>query len=158
MVARRRRSLPGLQLRAWLRADGLRRNASGSDVVDDDETLEAALKALRKLSRELLAERGPALAADEAWRTAFIKQLLAEDTLEEQTRVALQKVPIIPGPSGEFFTLAELGEAAKEGSRLYIATRPYPKGAYPSPTVLLAGGPPSPRCSPRGGASTSPTW
>ena len=139
VVASRSLELPGLQVNAWLRADGLRRNASGSDVVDDDETLHSAQVALRKTSRELLASLGRDLAEDELWQQAFIAQLLDEQSLDDQAKKVLHQLPLIPGPSGERWTLDELAESARENSRLYFARRPWPKGSYPVPTVLLEG-------------------
>ncbi|MDP1824164.1 MAG: hypothetical protein Q8L48_13005 [Archangium sp.] len=139
VVASRGMKLPGLQLNGWLRADGLRRNASGSDVVDDDQTLQSALVALRKASRELLGSLGKDLAEDDLWRRAFIAQLLDEETLDDQAKKVLHQLPLIAGPAGELASLDELAGAAREHARVYVAKRPWPKGSYPAPTVLLSG-------------------
>ncbi len=136
LVAQRSKQLPGLQVHARLRADGLRRNASGSDVVDDDPLLADALHALRKVSRELLAAHGGELVKDEAWRQSFIERLLADD-FDEPSKKAVGKLPLLPDPAGEWLSLAELAEYAREHTRVNIATREYPKGSFPPPTVLL---------------------
>ncbi len=136
VVTKRIRQLPGLQVHAWVRADGLRRNASGSDVVDDDATLELIHVALRKVSRELLSSMGQELAKEPSWRFAFLRRLLEEKTDDVQP---LHKLPLIPGPAGEYYSLGELAEAVRKNSCLHIARQKWTKGSYPTPTVLLTG-------------------
>jgi|GEM_PF-2089411 hypothetical protein len=140
LVASRELSLPGVQVEAWLRADGLRRNASGSDVVEDDETLQAALTALKDVSRTLLLEAASALCAEETWRQAFIARLLAPK-VPDDVRRALEQAPLLPGPAGEWVTLAEVKAASSKHGRVHVASRPWPKGTYPDATVLLSGSP-----------------
>ncbi len=139
LVAERKKPMPGLQLRAWLRADGLRRNASGSDVVDDDPILVEAFNALRKVSRELLIAQGKALAKDEVWRKYFIELLLLGE-LEDQVRKALCALPLLPDPAGDWVSLGELEDYARENKRVNVATREYPQGSFPTPAVLLPKG------------------
>lgn len=148
-VASRDLELPGVQVLAWLRADGLRRNASGSDVVDDDPLLREATRELHKLSRELLAEHAAALAESRFWRRDFVHRLV-EGELDGKTRTVLQAVPLVPGPAGEFFTLAAFVEDMRKEGRISVATQAWTKGTYPEPTVLLLAEPGLEALLPRG--------
>ncbi len=137
LVATRSLALPGLQLEAHLRADGLRRNASGSDVVDDDALLDEALKALRKVSRTLLSERLEALCTVERWRKEFIAWLL-HPSLEAEVKKVLQGARVLPGPAGEWVSLEAVATAQRSHGWLPFAFEPLPGGTYPDGTVLLA--------------------
>ncbi|MDP2273306.1 MAG: hypothetical protein Q8K32_21385 [Archangium sp.] len=150
VVAERQKPLPGLQLRAWLRADDLRRNASGSDVVDDDVILDQALVALRKISRELLEQHGKQLAKDPAWRTAFLDTLLAQETLDPQVKKLLFDVPLLPSPGDEWLSLDELTKAAKSNGCVYTSKSTWPRGSFPPATVMVVGEPPFARLLPPG--------
>lgn len=136
LVADRTLQLPGVQLEAWLRADGLRRNASGSDVVDDDPVLLEVRRALTKLSRSLLLETLDDLCERAAWREHFVARLL-EGEEDTDVKFMLQRARLLPGPAGEFSTLAEVTQEAREHGRLHFATQEWPKGSYPAYTVLL---------------------
>ncbi len=139
LVASRVLLTPGVQVQAWLRADGLRRNASGSDVVDDDEVLLEAQKALRKATRELLETSLESLCEDDAWRRAFVGQLLEPSQLDAKGKEVLERAPLLPGPADERSSVAAVTEALRQTGRLYVAKQRWPKGTYPEPTVLLAG-------------------
>ena len=136
-VARRVLTLPGVQLRAWVRGDDFRTNASGSDVVDNDPALVAALQALGAWSLDGLQRQVARLRAepDEALRGTFVARLLRDDTPKE-ARAILEEAPVIPGPSGERLSVAELQAEVKAGRPLHVATSLYPEGTYPKPTVL----------------------
>lgn len=160
LVARRELELPGVQVHAWLRGDGLRRNASGSDVVDDDPTLQQALAALRGLSVELLERRVRALEDDqEAWRHHFLERLVQlaprpkkggavevvtfdgpKTAVDPRVRELLSRAKVLPGPAGEYYSPAELEAAVEKDGRLHVATERHPEGSYPRPTVYLPPG------------------
>lgn len=142
LVAARSLELPGVQVEAWARADGLRRNASGSDVVDDDDTLQAVLKALRSESVELLEGALESLCAEPVWRKHFTSRLLLPELLSAEVKALLEKAPLLPGPSqGEWFSLAAVRQALQKDGRIHVAKRPYVKGSYPEPTILIADNP-----------------
>jgi hypothetical protein len=134
-VARRHLLLHGVQLEAVVQCDAMRRNASGTEVVDDDPHLEKALQALKRISLEELERlaKNPSdtLRARVAWR------LMHARDLDEQTTRVLRRVPLFRGPAGELLPLEVLDEAVKSRGRLNVANAPYPKGSYPEPTVLL---------------------
>ncbi|MCC6338088.1 MAG: hypothetical protein IT380_29350 [Myxococcales bacterium] len=136
-VATRFTILPGLQLQAWLRGDGFRTNASGSDVVDSDEGLKAARAALEQLSLDALSRQVQRLkdVPDDALREDFVARLLSEETSQE-ARAILEEAPVLPGPSGERFSVAEVKAEVKAGRPLHVAHSLYPEGSYPRPTVL----------------------
>lgn len=136
-VATRFVILPGLQLNAWVRGDDFRTNASGSDVVDSDAGLKAALAALKQLSLDALTRQVQRLKdePDEGLRLDFVTRLLSEDTSQE-ARAILEEAPVIPGPSGERSSVAEVKAEVKAGRPLYVAHSLYPEGSYPRPTVL----------------------
>jgi hypothetical protein len=140
LVASRTVTLPGLQLEAWVRADGMRRNASGSDVVEGDQLLDSTLVALRRVSVELLTEKGPKLAEDEAWRAAFTRRLIEGDLKDPRARAQLEALPLIPGPAGEAWSVADFKEAARDEKRVYVAKKEYPEGSYPTPAALVTFG------------------
>ncbi|MFZ5444615.1 MAG: hypothetical protein ACOZQL_31770 [Myxococcota bacterium] len=135
-VAPRVLELPGLQVRGWLRADQMRRNASGSDVVDDDPLLREATKALQRLSRELFAELAPKLVGEKPWRRAFVNRLV-EGEPDTATRTVLQSLPLVPGPAGEFYPLAAFEDSMRRDGCISVADRPWKKGTYPEPTALV---------------------
>lgn len=128
--------LPGLPLEATLLSSELRRNASGSDVVDDDERLVAALALLEKRSLTLLDEQLDALCAKPEWRAWFISRLLEEE-LEPQLAKRLSKARVLPDPAGEFISPHFVAEKFKKNGRVLIATRTWAKGSFPEGTVLL---------------------
>ncbi len=150
VVTERQKVLPGLQLRAWLRADELRRNASGSDVVDDDEILEQALVALRKISRELLGQHGKQLAKDPAWRKHLLDKLLQPENLDPQAKKLLHDVPLLVGPGDEWLSLDEITQAAKSNGCVYTSKGTWPRGSYPPSTVMIFGNPPFTKLLPAG--------
>lgn len=137
VVTQRRLTLPGVQLRAWVRGDELRTNASGSDVVDNDAGLEAATKALDALSLSGLEAQVKRLQAepDEELRAALVARLLRDDT-PKAARALLEEAPVIPGPAGERVSVAALRAHVQAGQPLYVAHSLYPKDSYPAPTVL----------------------
>ena len=137
VVVRRLVTLPGVQLQAWLGSDELRTNASGSDVVDDDPVLLAALKELRRVSLQGLAAdvKRLRLEPDEELREAIVARLLCDDTPAD-ARAILEEAPVLPGPSGERSSVAEVRAAVKSGQPLHVAHSLYPAGTYPRPTVL----------------------
>ncbi|MEW5742930.1 MAG: hypothetical protein AB1938_28705 [Myxococcota bacterium] len=137
VVTTRVLTLPGLQLHAWVRGDDFRTNASGSDVVDSDKALQAALRALAELSLEALAQQVARLRVqpDEAVRDDLLARLLSSDTSPE-ARAILEEALLIPGPSGERCSVAELKAEVAAGRSLYVAHSVYPEGSYPRPTVL----------------------
>ncbi len=138
LVAQRRVTLPGLQCFAWVRGDELRRNASGSDVVDDDPGLAAALDVLRGISFELLDARVTDLVAgdDPPLRRDLLAMLLKEK-LDPKARKLLERAPLLPGPAGEWVSLAELQASVAKGNPVRFATRVWPEGTYEPPAVLL---------------------
>lgn len=137
VVTERRMTLPGVQLRAWVRGDELRTNASGSDVVDNDPGLVAAMQGLEALSLAALGAQVARLqvTGDEDLRAALVARLLRDDT-PKAARTVLEKAPVIPGPSGERLSVAELREHVAAGHPLHVAHSLYPKDSYPHPTVL----------------------
>lgn len=140
MVAERYVILPGAQVEAWVRADDMRRNASGSDVVDDDPLWLAARAGLEELSLQLLEAQVRSLGDDSRARRPLVARLLDPDVRDATKRV-LVEAPLIPGPAGEWWSLAQL-EAAVQNGPLHVAKQPYGRGSYPAPTVLLTPGAP----------------
>lgn len=137
VVTQRRVTLPGVQLRAWIRGDDMRTNASGSDVVDNDAGLDAARKAVDALSLSALEAQVKRLqaGADEELRAALVARLMRDDT-PKSARAILEEAPVIPGPSGERVSVAALRAHVQSGQPLHVAHSLYPKDSYPVPTVL----------------------
>ena len=144
LVSRRRLVLPGAQCVAWLRADEMKRDASGSDVVDDDPLLRAALSRLRTASLELLQRQVDDLGASSALREALLERLLDRAAPDEVRRI-LEGAPLLPGPSGEWLSVRALKAEVAAGRPIYFATGSYPRGTCPEKTVLL---PPGSRLEP----------
>lgn len=140
VVATRQPKLRGVQVEAWLRADGMRRNASGSDVVEGDALLEQALEALDEASVELIGARGARLCEDPAWREHFIARLARKDGRSAPGADALARLPLLPGPAGELLSLVEVEAAARAAKRLHVAFARHDEGTYPAGTVLLPEG------------------
>lgn len=177
LVTQRTPELPGLQVRAWLRGDDLRRNASGSDVVDGEPAFEVALEALRNVSRDLFRERLATLQDDDTvWRRFFVERLLeltattkdgpAADVLtfaprgrkgrragskEEPLHVEalLRAAKLVPGPGGEWYSMDEVHATAGREGRLLFSYHRHPRGSYPEPAVYLPPGSQWTRLMPR---------
>ncbi|MFT3711128.1 MAG: hypothetical protein QM817_26160 [Archangium sp.] len=142
-VSSRQLELPGLPLHAWLSSSELRRNASGSDVLDDDETLLAAQVKLRELSVELLDAHLVELCGNTQWRRRLAAMLQTANADSNRNRLVvdvLHNAPLFPGPSNDWSTYEQLAEAVKRNGCLHVATEHWPANSYPSPTVLLKSG------------------
>ncbi|MGI5860620.1 MAG: hypothetical protein ACOX6T_01025 [Myxococcales bacterium] len=154
-VITRELELPLVQVVAWARDDQLQRNASGSDIAESDPRYEALLSGLRSLCVELLADLATGLARGPDER---VRALLAEAALraaadgapplDPRARQVLDSAPILPGPAGEWTSVAAFRAEAKAGRRLRFATRPLPAGSYTGPAILLAGSTPLARLLP----------
>ncbi|MBI3181656.1 MAG: hypothetical protein HYZ28_05900 [Myxococcales bacterium] len=137
--------LPGLQLWALASCDSFQRNASGSDVVDTDSNVTVARVKLTGIADELLQELVKRLVEK---GEPELRQGIASLALElfgqgknpaSTTRKALEAAPILPGPSGEWIAISELRKELDAGRPLKFALRPYPRGSYSPPAVLLLG-------------------
>jgi hypothetical protein len=140
-VTRRTVDLPALQIVAWARDDGLRRNASGSDIVDDDADTMRLFAHLEGCADELLAE----VAGDERARAALTQAALRtakrarpkRRPCSARARAILDEARLLPGPSGEWCSIAELRAEVEQGRAIRIASRRYPAELYRAPVVYL---------------------
>ncbi|HVE82632.1 MAG TPA: hypothetical protein VND93_07280 [Myxococcales bacterium] len=121
---------------ATVHDDQLQRNASGSDVVETDVRYLRALAALEELVEPLLAAVAQRLRAshDPAARELL---LAAAPGATGKLRGVIESAPLLPGPAGEWFSVADLRKEHSEGRPLRYATRPYPSGSYTRPVLLL---------------------
>ncbi|MBL8912290.1 MAG: hypothetical protein JNM17_16485 [Archangium sp.] len=145
VVSSRLIACPGVQFNAWLSSNDLRRNASGSDVIDEDESLIAAIEKMKARSIAVLQQQLESLCELAAWRQLFFMRLAqanAEPDKPEhkQLQKVLRKAPMIPGPAGEWHSLDEIEQAKNKVGVLHFALTRHPKGSYPEPTVLLRRG------------------
>lgn len=143
VVARREVDLPGRFLVAWARCDAMRRNASGSDVVDADPTVKrvrAKVDALALEATQLMGERLALRAAPEAWRKkyqAYAIEVAAAPKQHAAVRPLLDLFPVIPGLYDEWNTPADFAAEHKAGRPIYFTTAHFPKGSYPKPIIRV---------------------
>ncbi len=148
-VTTRRFALPFLQVVAWARDDSLRRNASGSDVVDGDARLVAIQAAVERLALDLLRELVKQLGQKDVPEA---REMLASLALElvragklkklaQPTLDLFEKAPILPGPSGEWVSVGEFRAESNRGRQLRFARTPFPAGSYTRPALLMAPNP-----------------
>jgi hypothetical protein len=132
--------LPQVQLLALVRDDRLRRNASGSDVVEADPRYRLMMQRLREMQEKLVSRLVAGLKErdDPAARE---KLLAAAGEKEGPLRQLIERAPLVPGPSGEFVSVEALRAELAAGRRLRYATRPYPHDTYTPPVVLMRGDP-----------------
>lgn len=135
-VSTRRVQLPGLPLNAWLASRELKRNASGSDVVNDDPSFERARKLMAQRSLELLESELETLAKDPTWRSWFLDRL-GDDGLDSRARKQLNAAKLFPDPGGEFVSLDAIAESLRRQGRIFVAKQAWARGSFPEPTVLL---------------------
>lgn len=140
-VVTRTLQLPAVQLLGYARSDSLRRNASGSDVHDEDAAqLGGKLAGLGEELLQGLVTRllgGP----DEALRARLtevaLRALGPSAQPSPKVRSALERAPILPGAAGEWLSISELKKEQAEGRLLKFGRRRYPPGSYSPPAVLL---------------------
>jgi hypothetical protein len=142
-VVTRAAVLPGAQVVAFLRHDTLRRNASGSDVVDTDPAFLGALARLRDLSDQLVED----LAKSVEEKGAVARRALTEIALQlaqrhgalpsARLKRTLDSAKILPGPSGEHCSVQDLRIQLQQGRPIRTAQRAYPREHYHAPVVLL---------------------
>ncbi|MBS1149383.1 MAG: exonuclease SbcC, partial [Myxococcaceae bacterium] len=143
VVARRELELPGRFLVAWVRSDQMRRNASGSDVVDSDPAVVWVMAKVRALALDVTQKMGALIAAKKAkevWRTRYRDYALecwADAKLHPEVRPVLAGFPLIPGLYDEWFSPADFEREEKEGRPIYYALETFPRGSYPRPMALL---------------------
>ncbi|HEV8320729.1 MAG TPA: hypothetical protein VG389_03890 [Myxococcota bacterium] len=153
-VTTRSLDLPALQIQAWARDDALARDASGADVIDDDPAFRRLQGDVGALAEELLEEL--AVRPPEG-RAAVVRALLlpvalaAADPRPGQRRLLparvqarLDQVALLPGPAGEWVSVAALRAEVAAGRPIRVAKRRWPRELYTPPVVLLAAdeGPP----------------
>ncbi|HEY8210570.1 MAG TPA: hypothetical protein VIG99_23970 [Myxococcaceae bacterium] len=114
----------------------LQRNASGSDVVLTDPRYRKALQALEAMVEPLLAAVAQRLRAapDPQAREVLLE---ASAGATGKIRGIVDSALLLPGPSGEWFSVNELRAEHAAGRPLRYATRAYPAGAYARPVLLL---------------------
>lgn len=145
-VVTRRVELPFLQVVAWARDADFRRNASGSDVVDGDARSRRVMGKLHAVAVGLLRELVERLRKE---KTPEVRRFLTELVLAKaprrlaelpaEVRGQVETAPLIPGPAGEWASVADFAAEVKAGRRLKFARRKYPSGSYTGPVVLLDG-------------------
>ncbi len=120
----------------WARHDGLKLDASRSDVVKDDLAYLALLERLPALSDDLLED---ALEQLEARREAVTDVALAalDHTPSSRARERVSRARLLPGPSGEWVSPADLLSYARRRGVVRVAFEPLPAGSYEPPAVLL---------------------
>ncbi|MBI2892734.1 MAG: hypothetical protein HYY06_04230 [Deltaproteobacteria bacterium] len=152
-VVTRGLELPALQVLAWCRDDTLRRSASGADIVDNDPATVALDQELRAQADLLLEEMFNWFAEPERERervgtarrifTAVAAKALPRFAIDpaaptRRARAVLEAAPILPGPAGEWCSVADLKAEVEKGRPVRISKRTYAAGGlYDPPVVLL---------------------
>lgn len=146
LVATRVMPVSPLPIEAWIDDPRLRRNASGSDVVQDDAALTAAVGEACALARRLLAQLVVRLrtAPDPdlrflLTRAASVAGCGAGEELAAfaEERRTLGRAPLLPGPSGEWVSIAEIQRELSAGRPIARARQAYPRDLYDPPVVLM---------------------
>ncbi len=144
-VVTRRLRHPDLALVAWVRHDGFLRNASGSDLVETDPSLQLALSRLEDLTEELVRtlvarqREGDVPAIRERLIDLLLRVSSSASPSMRQVvlRQQLEGAPLVVGPAGELCSVAALRKEVKEGRSLRFATLRYPAESYTQPAILL---------------------
>ena len=140
IVTRRELQAPGLPCKVIAQCEGLRRNASGSDVVDADPVTQKVfekVKALVLAATAQVVEEARKGRVDDVTRAELGELLLREKSSAELVAI-LDGAPILPGPGGEWYSVGDFRNELKEKRPLRYSLQPAPTGSYPAPTVLLA--------------------
>jgi hypothetical protein len=143
IVSERRCDVGALPLVGWANDDRMRRNASGSDVVDDDPAFLALQETLEEISDALLADLvgrldGPdAGAVRPLLRECAARVAAGQFKASKRARALLEGAPLLVGPGGEGVTLRAVNALAAAGKPIRVSTRPFPAHSYDAPVVLL---------------------
>lgn len=138
-VSRRKLEFPVPFVNAYARCDRMRRNASGTDVVDADPAVAAVIKKVKAMSLELT--RMMAAQLDGAWRPRYQREMAKVwpgATLEPAAREALSALAVIPGMHDTWHTPAQFLADEKVGAPIYFSLEVLPRGSHPERVALLA--------------------
>lgn len=141
IITRRELEAPGLPCEVLVQCESLRRNASGSDVVDADPATQKVLEKVKALLLQLTAdvvERVQQGGVSPGVRDD-LADLLLHGGQHPELLAILDKAPVVPGPSGEWYAVADFRRELKANRPIRYSLEPAPDGSYPTPAVLLAG-------------------
>jgi len=135
-VSRRLIELPVPFVNAWARCDRMRRNASGSDVVDSDPAVNAVIKKVRQLSLEVTAK----LQVEGVWRAKYreyMTNLWLGSRIPAEARAILSDFKVIQGLHNTWHSPAEFVADEKLGRPIYFTRAILPRGSHPPRVALL---------------------
>ncbi len=141
VVAHRAIELPGRFVVAWARCDRMRRNASGSDVVDSDAAVKQVLAKIDELSLDVTRKMGTLIAegkVSETWRTRYRDYALeCWGNTKLPVRAVLSGFAIIPGLYEDWYSPNDFEREHREGRPIYCALENFPRGSTPTPIARL---------------------
>lgn len=141
IITRRELEAPGLPCEVLVQCEALRRNASGSDVVDADPATQRVLERVKALILEVTAEVVELARAGEVSVGVRdeLAQLILHGVEHPELLAVLERAPVLPGPSGEWYSVGDFRAELKARRPIRYALEAAPEGSYPAPAVRLAG-------------------
>lgn len=140
IIVRRELEAPGLPCEVLVKCDGLRRNASGSDVVEADALTQRVFAKVGRLTLGITEEAVAALAAGRGAEQLreHLAYLAVQKSDSSELRAILEKAPLLPGPSGEWYSIGDFRTELLSMRPIRYSLESCEAGTYPTPTVLLS--------------------